>query len=284
MSLKQILVRVAGIALIVAAIAGLVFSVAGIVVLGPVEEKVETAVAERLELLDRTLAATADGLAVAEASLGKAATAIGSLEGTLAGIGQAVSGTVPTLDQVTELLGESLPATFEATQEVLLSVASSAQLVDDLLRVVTGIPLLGLEEYSPDVPLSQGLAEVALKLEGFPQAFDSAEEDLRATKDNLQTVEDDFATMALSVGALANDLEEARSVLVEYQEIVGGLQGMISSAQQSLPEWLRMLRLGLSVVLVWLAIAQIGLLAQGWELIERSRAAPPSESSKAGDK
>ena len=129
MSLKQILVRVAGVALIVAAIAGLIFSIAGIIILGPVEAKVETAVTERLELFDRTLTATADGLAVAEASLGKAVTAIESLEGTLAGIGQAVSGTVPTLDQVTELLGESLPATFEATQEVLLSVASSAQLV-----------------------------------------------------------------------------------------------------------------------------------------------------------
>lgn len=282
MSLKQILVRIAGIALIVAAIAGLIFSIAGIVILGPVEEKLETAVTERLELFDRTLTATADGLAVAEASLGKAVTAIESLEGTVAGIGQAVSGTVPTLDQVTELLGESLPATFEATQEVLLSVASSAQLVDDVLGVVTGIPLLGLKEYSPDVPLSQGLAEVARKLEGFPQAFDSAEQDLRATKDNLQTVEDDFATMALSVGALADDLEDARSVLVEYQEIVGGLQGMISSAQQSLPDWLRMLRLGLSLVLVWLGIAQIGLLAQGWELIERSRAAPPVGSTEAG--
>jgi hypothetical protein len=32
-----------------------------------------------------------------------------------------------------------------------------------------------------------------------------------------------------------------------------------------------MLRLALSLALVWLGLAQIGLLTQGWELIGRSR-------------
>jgi hypothetical protein len=38
-----------------------------------------------------------------------------------------------------------------------------------------------------------------------------------------------------------------------------------------LPGWLSVIRLGISLMLIWLGIAQIGLLTQGWELIQRSR-------------
>ena len=86
-----------------------------------------------------------------------------------------------------------------------------------------------------------------------------------------QELEGDFATMAESIAGLTTSLEKGQSVVVQYQDIVGDMQGLVVSVKQGLPQWLRWLRLGLSLVLLWLGIAQIGLLTQGWELIARSR-------------
>jgi hypothetical protein len=75
-------------------------------------------------------------------------------------------------------------------------------------------------------------------------------------------------------------MADAESVLAKYQEIVGELRGEVAKVRRDLPGWLSALRLGISLVLLWLGIAQIGLLTQGWELIQRSRAAPPAERAE----
>ncbi len=271
MTMKQILVRIAGISLIVAGIAGLIFSIAGLFVLASVERQIEATVDKQVEVMDRTLATTAEGLAVAEASLAQAVQTIESLEATMSGVGQTIQGTAPTLAVVAELLGDQVPATIETTQETLTSVASSAKLVDDVLLLLTAIPLLGLERYNPEVPLNEGFLEVASSLDGIPDALGAAQEGLITTMDNLAGVEQDFAFMAQSIGDIATSLAGAQSVLVRYQGIVRDLQDLVSSVRQSLPGWLQALRLALSLVLVWLGIAQIALITQGWELIGRSR-------------
>lgn len=278
MSLKQILVRIAGIALLIAGIAGLIFSVAAIIFLGPLEQKIQTAATEQLELIDEALTTTADGLVVAGTSLSRATGAIGSLEGTLDGVGKAINGTVPVLDSVTEFMSVKLPDTIATTQETLKSVATSAKLVDDLLAVVTNIPFLSLEVYDPEVPLAKGFNQVANSLDRIPRSLIRAQDGLESTVVSMEEVEGDFATMAKDVGKIATDLEDAKSVIVQYQEIVSEVQGTVSSTRQSLPDWLRMARWGLSLMLVWLGIAQIGLLTQGWELIERSRRSPEAST------
>jgi hypothetical protein len=84
--MKQMLVRVAGVALIVAGLGGLGFSIIGLMALQRVHERVEPALMEQVELADRTLAATAEGLALVETSLSDAAEMAGSLESTMANV------------------------------------------------------------------------------------------------------------------------------------------------------------------------------------------------------
>lgn len=271
--MKRILTRIAGIALVSAGIAGLVFAIVGLVVLARVEQNVESTVMEQVRLLDRALAATAEGLVLAEDSLAQAGEAIGALESTLVGAGQTIGDAVPMVDSLAELLGEQLPATVETTQQTLRSVATSANLVDDALAVVTSIPFLGLERYNPEVPLHLGLEEVASSLDEIPASLGMGQEGLTSASGNLEGLQAELTTMAGSIRQTAMSLEGAQSVLTQYQEVVADLQTLVASVREGLPGWLRWLRLGLSLALVWLGVAQIGLITQGWELIGRSRRA-----------
>jgi methyl-accepting chemotaxis protein len=270
-TLKQILVRVAGIALVVAGVAGLAFSILGLVVLDRVHERVEPALIEQVELAERTLAATAEGLTLLDTSLADAAEMAGSVEATMASVSRAAGDAVPTLDSVGKMVGEQLPETLKATQDTLASVAQSAQLIDDVLAVVTAIPFLGLQSYNPETPLHEGLGDVASSLDEIPTSLIAAQEGLDVASGSLERLQESFTAIAESIASLTTSLGNAQSVVVQYQDVVDDLQGLVVSVRQGLPQWLRWLRLSLSLVLVWLGIAQIGLVSQGWELIARSR-------------
>jgi hypothetical protein len=269
MKIRRILPFWAGLALIIAGVAGVAFSIGGLVVLPRLEREVETVSAEQLDVLDRALSTTLEGLITAEAALVQAAEAVDSLEGIMGGVGLAINDTAPILDVAAELLGEQLPATIQSTQETLTSVATSAQLVDDILGVISVIPLLGTDRYNPDVSLHQGFQDVADGLDGIPEMLLAAGEDLSAGAGNLDEIEEGFAAMGQGIRETMTSLESAQAVLQDYQTIVGDLQGTLSSARESLPGWLRALRWGLTLGLVWFGIAQIGLLTQGWELLGR---------------
>jgi hypothetical protein len=82
--------------------------------------------------------------------------------------------------------------------------------------------------------------------------------------------------MASQIGEIASGVDDAQAVLSQYQDIVTDLQGQVVKVREGLPTWLRWIRIGLSLTLLWLGIAQIGLISQGWELIVHSRSVASS--------
>ena len=273
MTIRRIFALTIGVALILAGILGLVLSVGGLVLLPQLERQAAQVAEVQIDVLDRALAATMDGLITAEASVGQAAEAIDALEGMMADVGQAIDDTIPVIDIAAELLSGQLPSTIETTQEALTSVATSARMVDDMLNVISGIPLLGTDRYNPDTPMSQGFQDVADGLEGMPELLLTAGEGLDTGTESLRDVEEGVAAMGGSISEAATSLDSAKMVLEDYQQIIGDLQGTVSYVHESLSGWLHAIRWGLTLTLIWLGIAQIGLIPQGWERLGR-RSAP----------
>ena len=269
--MNRTLTRTLGFALIAAGVTGLVFAIVGLVALGPVEQRVRSAVMEQVDLADRALTATAEALAVAETSLARVAEAAGSLESALAGVVQGVGDAAPALNSVAEFLGEQLPTTIESTQGTLRSVANSAQIVDNILALITDLPLPGMQRYNPEVPLHRSFQELSTSLDEIPASLGTAQQGLVSTNDNLDELAGDFESMAAGIGDLTRSLESAQSVLTEYQDVVAEVQSLVGSVREGLPGWLSWIRLGISLALIWLGIAQVGLITQGWELAGRAR-------------
>lgn len=269
--MKPIYQRISGIALMIAGVMGILLVIAGIIFTVRVGPRVEASASESLELVDRTLLTTEEGLVLAEDSLAQVVDTVESLEVTMANVGQTIYGTVPLVDSVADLLGERLTETIKATQDTLLSVAKSAKLVDNVLSIVTAIPFIGTDRYQPEDPLHVGIEKVITSLDEIPDSLGAAQEDLTSSSGKLDALQDDFTAMADNIGQIATSLESAQAVLAEYRDNVTDLQEQVSSVRQGLPVGLRWLGIVFTFVLVWLGIAQIGSLIQGWELIQRSR-------------
>jgi methyl-accepting chemotaxis protein len=261
--MKQLLTRLVGFILVIGAILGLILSIAGLVIVSSVENQVTTRIVAGLDLLDSALDSTADGLSVADKALVEAGDTVRSLETTTLGVSQTISDTIPLVDSVATLVGEDLPSSISAAQTALTAAESSA---------LSGV------EYEPPVPLHTGIAQISGSLDRLPAAFTEMERGLDTTSSNLARIETDVAWLSGSIGQIDTSLDDARSVVGQYQSVVVSLRAELASTRETLPRWLGWLRWGISLILVWLGIAQLGLLSQGLELVRREWGQPAAKT------
>lgn len=259
--------RIIGVVLILASVAGLILSMLGIVEMWRLRRTMTSGLLESIELLDTTLQATTDGLTVVDESLSKATLDVYALGNTLQTTGQAIHDTNPLLDELTRLVSEDLPDAILTTQTALTSAQASARLIESTLKIVTAIPLLPLEPYDPPVPLDVALGNVSTSLDPIPDSLSAMEQSMTTSQGNLLLIEAEFNIMARHIGEINASLTEARTVVAQYQGVVDEVHVQVLELQTNLPKWMGALTWFVTLVLLWLAVTQVGLLMQGMEML-----------------
>ncbi|MHB8112033.1 MAG: hypothetical protein ACYDHA_01055 [Bellilinea sp.] len=269
--MKPIFSRITGLVLIIAAVMGLGLSLAGLILLGGFSSRISANLLGALEYLDRALAISSDGLETAESSLQAADSALVSLVSTLDGVNESLQGMDPTLTALSTLLGKDLPGTIEATQDSLDSAQTSAKNIDNVLTSLSRIPFFGTLVYNPDVPLNETLGEISDSLNAIPRSLRDAKSGLDIADKNLTMITSDLGDIAQSTDQIGLSIADALLVIDEYQTLVADMQKRAKDFRQELPGQLRLATLAAALLLIWLAITQIGLLAQGAEFMARGR-------------
>ena len=67
-------------------------------------------------------------------------------------------------------------------------------------------------------------------------------------------------------------MSASAAVVTQYQEVVGRLRAEVADLRAAMPFLVGAARLGLFLLFVWLALAQLSLLAHGYELLGRAAA------------
>lgn len=269
--MKPIFSRITGLVLIIAAFLGLGLSLAGLTLLGGFSSRVSANLLDTLEYLDRALVISGDGLETAESSLLAADSALDSLVSTLDGVNESLLGMDPTLTALSTLLGKDLPETIKATQDSLDSAQTSAKNIDNVLTSLSRIPFLGTLVYNPEVPLNETLGDISDSLDAIPRSLRDAKSGLDIADKNLATITSDLGNIAQSTDQIDLSIADALLVIDEYQTLVADMQKRAKDSRQKLPDQLRLATLAAALMLIWLAITQIGLLAQGVEFLARGR-------------
>ena len=269
--MKPIFARITGLVLSIAAVMGLGLSLAGLILLGGFSSRISANLLGALEYLDRALVISSDGLETAESSLLAADSALDSLISTLDGVNESLQGMDPTLTALSKLLGNDLPGTIEATQDSLDSAQTSAKNIDNVLTSLSRIPFLGTLVYNPEVPLNETLGEISDSLDAIPRSLRDAKSGLDTADKNLAFITSDLDNVAQSTDQIGLSIADALLVIDEYQTLVADMQKRTKDFRQKLPGQLRLATLAAALLLIWLAITQIGLLAQGVEFLARGR-------------
>lgn len=264
--------RIFGLALIGAGLLGLLLSLAGLVVVSIAGARAEAALTRQLATLERSLTATSDGLTLADGALADTRLTLTSLSATLAGATRAITETQPALAAVQDLTGTGLPATIESTREALASAQAAARTAEGVLRALA---IFG-QPYNPDVPLDVAIGRVSDSLAELPTSLAEVSVGLASANQSIGTVASDLQDVAAGLDAIAASVGDATEVVDQYQLVVADLRAEVAALQAAAPGWILAARLGLSLLLIWLGLAQLGLLTQGWELLGR----PPLRRSR----
>lgn len=258
--------RLVGFTLIATGILGLLISLAGMFLVGYAGATAQAALKRQVDVVDNALAATSDGLIVAEGALVEAERTLGNLSSAVGNTSRALSDTQPSLEALQALTDVSLPETIVSTQLALDGAAETAAIIDAVLSTLS---VFGVR-YNPDVPLNVAIEQVSQSLADVPPALNEVAAGLDTAGNNLATIADDLNAVETGLQTIASDLREATGVIEQYQGVVTDLQEEAAKVGTTVPGWISATRWGLTLLLIWLGLAQIGLLAQGWELLQQT--------------
>lgn len=269
--------RITGILLIVASVLGLVLALVGLVGIWSARNRAVDTIQTQVALTVSVLDTTAQGLDVADTALQTTQATVGTLNSTVQTLAKSITDTVPLMDSLTTVLGKDFPRTIETTQKSLDSAQASAEIIDNVLRLVTSIPFFPGDPYNPDVPLSVALGDVSRSLDSMPDSFRDMESNLVKTNANLALMQSDIEKVAADVSQVQSNLEQARRIISQYKDAALQLQSRLQKLQEMIPAVVNTTLIVITLFLLWLAIAQLGLLTQGLDLLKQAQSEKPSQ-------
>lgn len=269
--MKRIFPSLIGLLLIISAALGLILSLLGIGATLRYSRPLTIILQDQIQLAESVMDTTAQGLEVASQTLDATRLTIQTLDETVQTFSQSITDTLPLLDTIGSVVGEDLPQTIRSTQSSINSAQQSARVIDGVLRVLTAIPFFPGDPYAPEVPLHVALNDVSRSLDGLPQSFQEMQDNLVKSSANLATAQADVQNVRREVTQVKRNLSQAQDILKQYQQTALTLRKQLEGLRLAIPSLMRWISLFFLLFWIWLATAQIGLLTQGLELVQRRR-------------
>lgn len=265
--MKTIFQRVVGILLIVAAIIGLVFSITGLAGIWRARPGITTSLMDTVDLVSTSLDSTAQGLALTQQSMKTLTGSVSSVKTTLTTSIKTFETTKPMLSQLTALLDNDLPNTVTAVQTSLDTAYQSAQIIDTVLHTLT---FFNRDAYNPEVPLHEALQQVSASMDSLPASLQNMETSLSNTSDQVDIVQADLELVIADIESIESNLQQYDKMLGDYQASLSSAQKQLTALKTRLPRLVDAVVWVLTIFLLWMAFAQLSLLTQGWELVNRA--------------
>jgi hypothetical protein len=263
--------RFFGILLIFGAAAGFVFSVIGIVEVWRYRPIVTHSVVNTLDLMDQTLNTTQDSLTIVGQVVQVTSADVTSLKTTTKMLAKSIHDINPMLDSLTKLTSVDFPATVDATQTSLTSAQSSALLIDNVLATLTSIPFLPVAPYQPSVPLHTSLAQISTSLDSLTPALSTITTSLAEGKTSMGVIEVELNKISDTTIEISNALISAQSIVDQYKTVVAQFKVRVELMQRLATGWLTTTAWILTFVLSWFLFIQLGMCAQGLEMLHRHK-------------
>ncbi len=275
--------KLIAIILIGAAGFGWLISLSGLTLLWLSYRPVKQAATELLEVTGGALEVSSQTILLLENSLIQAEDSLAEVYATLNGFSAVMESTSAALDLASQVLGNEFIRILEDTSTGLEGLERTSRLIDNTLGFISSIPFFGGGPYKPEVPLAESVANIRRDLGGMSPALEQVSGQIKETSLGLQPLPEAMSNLTAQLTGIQRNLSETRKQLDEYQAIIESYQTQVERFKNNLPVIITGLYAALSVLLVWVALAQVGLLTQGLERLGRiqpGRAAGEAEPAE----
>jgi chromosome segregation ATPase len=264
--------RILGICLIVFSALGLVISLSGLLAVFVVSRGAAQSAHDALMPTLDALETTSQSLNVVHSALGEAQDALSTMETVTEGTDDSLQNTEALIGSLSDALTGDLRRVILNSQRALTASQEGAAVIEEMLYGLNVISGLTGVAYRPEMSLTESFALISESLDTVPETLGEVDENLTAIEENLGAVQTGVADLTDTLDESEEILVAAQTSVEDYNNLVQELYLSISGLQQNLPNWIRLATYALYFLLAWLAISQIGLLWQGWEMFSYSPA------------
>lgn len=259
--------RVLGVSLMIFSALGLVISLFGLLAVCKVSGPFAQSADEALTLSLTALNTTSQSLDLVQSALGEAQDALGAVETVILDTGDGLHNTGALMGSLSDALAGDLPQVILSSQHSLTAAEEGAAVIERMLHGLNVISALTGVTYDPDVSLTESFARLNQSLDDVPQTLAEVDGTLNAVQDNLNSMQPSFTDLTGTLKESEAILAEMEASIDDYNGVIQELSLKIGGLQESLPNWIRIVTFALYFLLIWLAVSQIGLLWQGWEMV-----------------
>lgn len=221
---------------------------------------------ENLTNFSTSIATTDEALVVINETLGNVSLSVSALSDTTLTLADNINQTSTTIDSFGTLFTEDIPTTITNTQQAIMSAQISAAVIDGVLTGLSNVPLIGLD-YDPEQSLSSALGSVADSMNPLPRSIKGIGDDLESAGDSLLSLQTDVQIISEDISNISENLDDAQLVIIQYQKQIDQLEITLTDSIDRAPEWINYAVWAVTLLLVWMMVAQAGLLAQGIHII-----------------
>lgn len=258
--------RFSAIFVILLSIIGIIFSLFSLYMVWRVREPVQNGITSILNLTDGLLSTAEDGLTVVDTTLRSASSSLAKLEETTGTIAKSIEDTGKLASNFAGLFKNDLTDTLLNTRLSVIAAKSSAKVIDTLLYGLSNLPFLGIQ-YEPPVPLNTALNDIAGSMDGLPDSLSEISTNLDSSQNSLTTLKNQVDGMSISLNEIQTSLTDARVIVSDSQKKVDELQTWAARLRKNLPLIMWSSTIFFTLLLLSLAMAQIGSLAQAYEVL-----------------
>lgn len=295
--MSKLFMRVTSAFLVFGAVIGLLLSLAMIVLVFPAKAAVTTAVGETLSLSHSALTTTAEVLEVVNDTLGEVDSSFSLLVESTRSTAESLKTTSELTSSIAGLVGSGLSNVITETQDSLKAASKTARVVDDVLAVISAVPLFRTK-YAPENTLESTIQGISSSLDPMETTLGDIRTDLNQTAGDLGGIRTSLDDLADSLDKISASIDDAQTAADQYQETVDGLIEKVEFAQKNYRTWLTVAAILVIAFFLWMAAAQVGILMQaramwtgkplqltGFEVKPEKPAEPANENERgASDK
>ncbi len=256
--------------LISIALIGMIFSFFGIITTWYYKPKIEETMLGVLDSLEQVLNNTRSGLIVINDTMTVATGNIEMITDSLENATNTLDNIAVSLTSSADLIGGDLRETIIDTQIALTSAAQSAGIIDNTLRLIAAIPILGAD-YRPEIPLSTSLANVSESLMNVPEKFLEINQFIKETEGGLGELQTDISVFSAEIQSFEDSLTETQTLVAEYNLIFETMQEQFLGMRKQIPTFLLLVSIFITGGFFFLGFSQIIIYDQGKTLRDGER-------------
>lgn|GEM_PF-3911039 len=224
-----------------------------------------TSILNTVDTISVSLDASQEILKVVDSSIVQADSSLTDLIGMLSEVSLVLESTTGLMLNVSDILVDDLAPVINGTIQGLRGLEKTTLLVDNTLLLVSSIPFFGGERYRPTTPLNQSISQISKDLAEMPVSIRQISVQLDNTSEGLHPILETLNQLSADLSVVQSNLESASFDISEYQLVISEAQTRIYAFQDAFPVYLDGVYIGITLMAVWIVLAQIGLFTQGLE-------------------